>query len=119
MWRCFFVIAPDAATGEPFLLPLSSSRQAWDLKDLVWRSPGLTGKGEVNLQWQPTLQGWAKFQTRGSIRRLTDTLHLTPVKAGEFQMECQATYREGKFQARGRMRAEGVDVQTPEFALGT
>jgi translocation and assembly module TamB len=124
-WGAFSSSPIQLASGRSTFPPLTVatrlgfSRKALDLKDLVWRSPGLTGKGEVNLQWQPTLQGWAKFQTRGSIRRLTDTLHLTPVKAGEFQMECQATYREGKFQARGRMRAEGVDVQTPEFALGT
>jgi translocation and assembly module TamB len=97
---------------------LEFSRKALDLKDLVWQSTGVAGQGVANLAWKPALQGWAKFQAQGNLRRLAEALRLRPVKAGEFQLEGQATYQGGKFQATGRARAQGVDVQTSQFAPG-
>ncbi len=123
-WGTFSSSPIQLVSGRNTLPPLTVatrlefSRKTLGLKDLIWRSTGVTGQGVANLKWEPALQGWAKLQAQGNLRRLAAALRLTPVKAGEFQMECEVNYQGGKFQATGRARAQGVDIQTPEFASG-
>jgi translocation and assembly module TamB len=79
------------------------ARNSLQLQNLVWRSPGLSGGGDVSLQWVPSLESAFSLHAAGDVSPVARVLLRTEIRQGTFSADSQGTYRDGALDARGHM----------------
>lgn len=97
---------------------LELSRNGIRLDHLVWRARGVSGKGLLNVGWQPGMHAQATIEAQGDLRPLSRALRVSSVQGGHVRLQCHAAYRNGALTAQGRIEATQVDLKASGFAPG-
>ena len=82
---------------------LTLARNSLQLRDLVWRSPGLSGGGDASLHWVPSLESAFSLHAAGEVRPVARVLLRTEIRQGTFSADSQGRYREGALDAHGHV----------------
>lgn len=116
-------VSPVRLRGRGYSFPAATlaarvriTRHALTLSNVTWKTPGAQGLAAARLTWAPHLAVTGALRGRGKLREIARALEWKPIQGGEFQGECSAVYRDGKFSARGRLSARQVSLRVPGFA---
>lgn len=101
-----------------FATQIQFSSDHLEVGSLTWESAGITGCGSFTLHRLPSLKGQGSFQASGELPALARALRLQELKGGNFNWEGQASYRDGKLEAKGRVRAHQLMLRTSSFEPG-
>ncbi|MGH9444200.1 MAG: translocation/assembly module TamB domain-containing protein [Terriglobia bacterium] len=88
------------------------------LRDLVWRSAGISGRGSANVKWTPDFGVTMILHAHGRLAELARVMHFQMLRSGQFAAQCRVTYSEGRLTAQGTVDARRMLFRTPSFASG-
>ncbi|MGH9328120.1 MAG: translocation/assembly module TamB domain-containing protein [Terriglobia bacterium] len=102
----------------PFTLAthLELSTRGLDLRNLVWRSEGLSGNGGVHLAWESKLAAQATIETTVDLAELGRILKVPLLREGQFRLACRAEYSAGELSAQGSVRTWSIVLRSGPLA---
>ncbi len=94
------------------------SRAGLSIPSLTWQSPGFTGRCSINLRPLPAFETVFDYQTTLEVPEIAKALRIAELGGGSVNLAGKAVYREGKFEARGQIRARDLSFQSSVFSPG-
>ncbi|MGH9404611.1 MAG: translocation/assembly module TamB domain-containing protein [Terriglobia bacterium] len=88
------------------------------LRQLVWRSPAISGQGAASLEWSPRIRGSGSFEAAGAVSVLARTLRWNVFRSGELRLRCDVQYEAGRLLFAGHAGLSGLRVRTPPVDPG-
>ncbi len=106
------------------LPPINFSTQLYftdkDIKvnALAWQVARTAGQGSATVHLLPSLEGDALIQANGEVAELARDLGFKELRSGSFKLESQASFRQGGFEAHGRLQAQRLLIHSPSLQPG-
>jgi len=100
-----------------FVARFEVSNKHLSVSSLSLRTSGLQGEGSLNVDTFAPLEGRVSFRGEGAIPELAEQLGVRGINAGRLQWTTQARFRQGEFEAQGRVQARQILLATPSIAL--
>ena len=98
---------------------LDLSEKEIQVASLTWQMAGMTGQTSGAVQLETPLRANVSTRMSGELVALARQLGFREVRGGNFHLEAQATYNQGRLESRGRVQVYRLDVQSPSAQLGS